>query len=37
MVSIVMNILRQNNYSNLAQATRILAHDVYSLWNIISA
>lgn len=37
MVSIVMNLLRQNNYSNLAQATRILSHDVYSLWNIISA
>jgi len=37
LVSIVLNILRQNNYSNLAQATRILAHDVYAIWNLLSA
>jgi predicted transposase YbfD/YdcC len=35
--NIVLNILRQQGYTNIAQAIRLLANDIPKLWKLVSA
>ena len=35
--NIVINIFRKNNYSNMAQAIRLVANDIPTLWKLVSA
>jgi hypothetical protein len=35
--NIIMNLFRNAGYTNMAQAIRLVAHDIPLLWEIISA
>lgn len=35
--NIAINIFKKHNYDNIAQATRLVANDIFGLWELISA
>lgn len=35
--NVVINIFRKNNFTNMAQAIRIVANDIPMLWKLVSA